>query len=148
MGDQSPVPGQRLSDSGYSSASERTSTRRGRAPTAAERSHLRRSATGGGIIQSIVVRIFTPSARAVTAVLPVVCTKVISMSIDLSDLHKLPVSEKLRIVEALWDDIGASDEPVVLQPWQRDEGKRRSDELKADPSIAIDRAELWRRVNG
>jgi hypothetical protein len=41
------------------------------------------------------------------------------MSIDFSDLHNLPVSEKLRIVEALWDDIGASDEPIVLQPWQR-----------------------------
>jgi putative addiction module component (TIGR02574 family) len=72
------------------------------------------------------------------------------MSIDLSDLHNLPVSEKLRIVEALWDDIGASDEPIVLQPWQRDEARRSSsssNELKADPSIAIDRAELWRRVN-
>ena len=70
------------------------------------------------------------------------------MSIELSDLQHLPVSEKLRIVEALWDDIGASKEPIVLQPWQRDEAQRRSDELNADPSIAIDRAELWRRVNG
>ncbi len=70
------------------------------------------------------------------------------MSIDLTDLRSLPVSEKLRIVEALWDDIGASGEPIVLQPWQRDEAQRRSSEMKADPSIAIDRAELWRRVNG
>ena len=70
------------------------------------------------------------------------------MSIDLSDLRNLPVSEKLRIVEALWDDIGASEEPIVLQPWQQDEAQRRSNELKADSSIAIDRAELWRRVNG
>lgn len=70
------------------------------------------------------------------------------MSIDMTDLHKLPVSEKLRIVEALWDDIGASDEPIVLQPWQRDEAQRRAAELKADPSIAIDREELWRRVDG
>ncbi|MEO8498605.1 MAG: addiction module protein [Planctomycetota bacterium] len=70
------------------------------------------------------------------------------MTINLTDFHNLPVSEKLRIVEALWDDIGASDEPIVLQPWQRDEAQRRSAELKADPSIAIDRAELWRRVDG
>ena len=55
------------------------------------------------------------------------------MSIDLTDLHNLPVSEKLRIVEALWDDIGASDEPIVLQPWQRDEAQRRSSEMEADP---------------
>ena len=70
------------------------------------------------------------------------------MSIDLAELRNLPVSEKLRIVEALWDDIGASDEPIVLQPWQRDEAQRRSAELKTDPSMAIDRDELWRRVNG
>ena len=70
------------------------------------------------------------------------------MSIDLTDLRSLPVSEKLRIVEALWDDIGASDAPIVLQPWQRDEAQRRSNEMKVDPSIAIDRVELWRRVNG
>jgi putative addiction module component (TIGR02574 family) len=71
-----------------------------------------------------------------------------AMSIDLTDLHNLPVSEKLRIVEALWDDIGSSDEPIVLHPWQRDEAKRRSNEMKADPSLSIDREELWRRVNG
>jgi len=71
-----------------------------------------------------------------------------TMSIDLTDLRNLPVSEKLRIVEALWDDIGASDEPIVLQTWQRDEAQRRSLEMKANPSIAIDRDELWRRVNG
>jgi putative addiction module component (TIGR02574 family) len=70
------------------------------------------------------------------------------VSIDISELQNLPVAEKLRIVEALWDDIGASDEPIVLHPWQRDEAKRRSEEMKSDPSIAIDRAELWRRVNG
>ena len=69
------------------------------------------------------------------------------MSIDISDLRNLRVAEKLRIVEALWDDIGASDEPIVLQPWQFDEATRRSAEMKADPSIAIDHEELWRRVD-
>lgn len=71
-----------------------------------------------------------------------------SMSVDISELRKLPMEEKLRIIEALWDDIAASDEPIVLQPGQLEEVRRRSEELKADPSIAIDRDELWRRVNG
>ena len=70
------------------------------------------------------------------------------MSIDLKQLRSLPVEEKLRLVELLWDDIGASDEPVTLHPWQTNEAGRRSAELKSDPSIAIDRDELWRRVNG
>ena len=70
------------------------------------------------------------------------------MSIDLKELRSLPVEEKLRLVELLWDDIGASDEPIVLHPWQATEVRRRSAELKSDPSIAIDRDELWRRVDG
>ncbi len=70
------------------------------------------------------------------------------MSVDINDLKNLPVSEKLRIVEVLWDDIGASNEPIVLEPWQFEEANRRSKQLKADSSIAIDRDELWRRVDG
>lgn len=38
---------------------------------------------------------------------PCVFSVEFAMSIDLSDLHNLPVAEKLRIVEALWDDFGA-----------------------------------------
>jgi len=70
------------------------------------------------------------------------------MSIDISDLRNLPIAEKLRIVELLWDDIGASDEPIALHAWQSEEAARRSAEMKADPAIAIDRDELWRRVDG
>ena len=70
------------------------------------------------------------------------------MGIDLKELRSLPIAEKLRLVELLWDDIGASDEPIVLHPWQATEVARRSSELKADPSIAISREELWRRVDG
>jgi len=70
------------------------------------------------------------------------------MSSDLTELPNLPVFERLRIVEALWDDIGASDEPIVLQPWQWGEAQRRSNEINVDPSIAIHREELWWRADG
>jgi len=70
------------------------------------------------------------------------------MTINIEHLRNLPVSEKLRIVEMLWDDIAASKEPIELHPWQFEEASRRIDELRADPSIAIDREELWRRVDG
>lgn len=70
------------------------------------------------------------------------------MGIDIAELRKLPASEKLRIVELLWDDIAASNEPIELHEWQFEEAKRRSEELKKDPSLLIDREELWRRVNG
>ena len=70
------------------------------------------------------------------------------MSIDISNLHDLPVADKLRIVTELWDDIAASAEPLVVPPEIIREASRRSAELKADPSMAIDDDELWRRVDG
>ena len=70
------------------------------------------------------------------------------MSLDISELRDLPVAEKLRIVTQLWDDIAASDEPIVLPPEQLREASRRSAELRANPSIAIDEDELWRQVDG
>lgn len=68
------------------------------------------------------------------------------MPIDCGQLRKLPTSEKLRIVEQLWDDIGASDESVVVQDWHKTEGRRRAAELDADPDIALTREELWQRA--
>lgn len=70
------------------------------------------------------------------------------MSIDLAHLRDLPVADKLRIVAQLWDDIAASPDPVIMPPDILQEASRRSAELQADPSIALDDDELWRRVNG
>ena len=73
---------------------------------------------------------------------------VIAVSIDIQQLRDLSVVEKLQIVTALWDDIAASPEPLVIPPEVIREASRRSDELKADPALAINDAELWRRVDG
>ncbi len=70
------------------------------------------------------------------------------MSNDISNLRGLPVADKLRIVTQLWDDIAASDDPIIVPPNVLQEASRRSEELKSDPSIAIDDDELWRRVDG
>lgn len=70
------------------------------------------------------------------------------MSVDFNDLRNLSVAEKLRIVELLWDDIATSNEPIELQPWQFEKATIRARQIQADPSMTIDRDELWRRVNG
>ena len=70
------------------------------------------------------------------------------MSADLGQLRDLSTAEKLRIVEQLWDDIGASDEPVVVRDWHKTEARKRTAELDAQPDIALTRDELWRRVDG
>lgn len=62
-------------------------------------------------------------------------------------LRTLPIAEKLRLVEDLWDDIGRSGESFPLPAWHRVEADRRAAELDADPSIALSREELWGRVD-
>ncbi len=42
----------------------------------------------------------------------------------LTELISLPVTDRLRVVESLWDSI-ESDSPVSTSPEQRDEIKRR-----------------------
>lgn len=69
------------------------------------------------------------------------------MNALLDQLGALSSSEKLQIVEQLWDEIGASREPIVVRDWHRAEGTRRAAELEANPDIAITREELWKRVN-
>ncbi|WP_372723515.1 addiction module protein [Novipirellula sp.] len=65
-----------------------------------------------------------------------------------SDFRDMPVADKLRLVTQLWDDIASSPEPIVVPPEVIREASRRSAELAADPSLAIDDDELWRRVDG
>ena len=71
-----------------------------------------------------------------------------SMSVDIESLRDLPVVDKLRVVTQLWDDIARSNRPIVVPPDVLSEATRRSDEMKTDPSIAIDDEELWRRIDG
>ena len=70
------------------------------------------------------------------------------MTIDISNLRDLPIAKKLQIVTQLWDDIAASADPIVVPPDVLREASRRSAELEADPSIALDDEQLWRRVDG
>jgi putative addiction module component (TIGR02574 family) len=66
---------------------------------------------------------------------------------DISELRSLPIDQKIEIIGKLWDDVIDSDSPIVLPPTVIAEIDRRRAAIDADPSIAIDRDELWRRVN-
>ena len=62
-------------------------------------------------------------------------------------LRALPPDQKLAIVTELWDDLAAS-APLTLPEDELAEMSRRRDELLANPEIAIDADEAWRRVDG
>ena len=68
------------------------------------------------------------------------------MSTDIDQLRQLPIADKLRLVEELWDDISSSDEPLVVREWHQAEARRRDAELESNPDLAISRDELWKRV--
>ena len=69
------------------------------------------------------------------------------MSIEFESLHGLPIADKLRLVEQLWDDIGESAQAAGLQEWHKEEIRRRMAELEAAPESAITEEELWTRVD-
>jgi len=72
------------------------------------------------------------------------------MSIDLAELRKLSVAERIQLAEDLWDSIALepADVPGVTDA-QRQELQRRLREHDADPSTAVPweqvRAELMAR---
>jgi putative addiction module component (TIGR02574 family) len=69
------------------------------------------------------------------------------MNADLDSLRQLPIAEKLRVVEVLWEDIASSTESLPLPAWLRDEVEQRLAEYDKEPTAALTREELWQRVD-
>jgi putative addiction module component (TIGR02574 family) len=69
------------------------------------------------------------------------------MSTNIDHLQQLPIADKLRIVEELWDAISESTEPLVLHDGHQTEARRRAAELESSPELGIDRDTLWDRVD-
>ncbi|MEO2034944.1 MAG: addiction module protein [Planctomycetaceae bacterium] len=68
------------------------------------------------------------------------------MDTNHSELLQLPPSEQLRIVEMLWDNLGSSTDAIPLPEWVDREGRRRMDEMIADPTLGSDGASVWRNI--
>ena len=67
--------------------------------------------------------------------------------ITLDEVLKLPVSERIRIVEAIWDSIADSPEEVQLSDERKVELDRRLEALEKNPDAGSSwdevRARLW-----
>ena len=64
-------------------------------------------------------------------------------STSVFDLSK---SEKLQLVEDLWDDLAASSEDVPVQEWQKIELDRRKANLQSQPSTGISWEDVKRNI--
>jgi putative addiction module component (TIGR02574 family) len=67
-------------------------------------------------------------------------------NMNTSSVFELSPSEKLQLVEDLWDDLAADAESVPVHAWQKQELARRKANLIKNPASARPRDEVKRRV--
>ena len=60
----------------------------------------------------------------------------------------LSPSEKLQLVEDLWDDLASTPELIPIYEWQKQELARRRANLQKNPALALPWDEVKRRVRG
>jgi len=63
-----------------------------------------------------------------------------------TSVFDLSPSEKLQLVEDLWDDLAATPEAVPVYDWQKDELARRKANLLNNPASGLGWEEIQRRV--
>ena len=68
------------------------------------------------------------------------------MNPELSQLLKLGISEKLQLVEDLWDDIASVPERVPVPDWQKEELARRKSEHLQNPASGASWEEAKARI--
>jgi len=64
----------------------------------------------------------------------------------MSSIFDLSPSEKLQLVEDLWDDLASTPELVPVQDWQKEELARRKANLVKNPAAGLSWEEVQRRV--
>jgi len=68
------------------------------------------------------------------------------MSTTNSSVFDLSPSEKLQLVEDLWDDLAATPQEVPVHDWQKKELARRKSNLISNPASGVTWDEVKRRV--
>jgi len=63
-----------------------------------------------------------------------------------TSIFDLSSSEKLQLVEDLWDDLAATPEAVPVHDWQKQELARRKANLLKNPASGLAWEEVKRRV--
>jgi putative addiction module component (TIGR02574 family) len=63
-----------------------------------------------------------------------------------AEILALPASERMLLVEAIWDSIASAPEALELTQWQKDELNRRLAEFEADPDSGATLEEVFARI--
>lgn len=68
------------------------------------------------------------------------------MNQNIISIFDLSPSEKLQLVEDLWDDLAATPEAVPVHEWQKEELSRRKANLTNNPASGLAWEEVKKRV--
>jgi putative addiction module component (TIGR02574 family) len=68
------------------------------------------------------------------------------MTVNGDSVFDLTPSEKLQLVQDLWDDLAATPEAVPVHEWQKEELGRRKANLAINPGSRLSWEEVKRRV--
>jgi putative addiction module component (TIGR02574 family) len=63
-----------------------------------------------------------------------------------AEILALPVEDRMRLVEAIWDSISAVPEALPLTDWQKQELDRRLAEMESDPDAGTSLEEVFARI--
>ena len=63
-----------------------------------------------------------------------------------TEILALPVPERMRLLEAIWDSISGIPEALPLTQWQKDELDRRLAEFEADPDSGATLEQVFARI--
>ena len=67
------------------------------------------------------------------------------MPINASELSVLSPTEKLQLVEFLWEDLGQVPTAIPLPAWVDQEAARRREEMR-DPAVGLGQEETWKCI--
>jgi putative addiction module component (TIGR02574 family) len=63
-----------------------------------------------------------------------------------AEILALPVEDRVRLVEAIWESISAVPEALPLTDWQKEELDRRLDDLEKNPEAGSTLEEVFARI--
>jgi putative addiction module component (TIGR02574 family) len=68
------------------------------------------------------------------------------MDIYTESIRCLPLGERLKLIQTIWDDIVSRDEQIPLPQSAIEEAKRRRDEMLVDSAIGMSHDEIWKKI--
>ena len=68
------------------------------------------------------------------------------MDIYTESIRCLPLGERLKLIQTIWDDIVSRDEQIPLPQSAIEEAKRRRDEMLVDPAVGLTHGEVWEKI--